>query len=196
MFSNSICLLIRNKIDYLFELSDFADDIFVFLFWVDLLHENVNNNDRKVILEVIFLWIFSNSNKLFNNIALMFIFIIEFLEALNDFGVFWFKSFNKVIKSCHRVMSKYLIFTVINESLNTFLLLFFFANLSEPLIKERVCFKLSDQFLLLLVCINIQNIKVIKGILIMWEVFIFWNLFDKTFDSIWFVGGIKYLQKY
>ena len=97
----------------------------------------------------------------------MFIFIIEFLEALNDFGVFWFKSFNKVIKSCHRVMSKYLIFTVINESLNTFLLLFFFANLSEPLIKERVCFKLSDQFLLLLVCINIQNIKVIKGILIM-----------------------------
>lgn len=196
MFSNSISLLIRNKIDYLFELSDFADDIFVFLFWVDLLHENVNNNDRKVILEVIFLWIFSNSNKLFNNIALMFICIIEFLEALNDFGVFWFKSFNKVIKSCHRVMSKYLIFTVINESLNTFLLLFFFANLSEPLIKERVCFKLSDQFLLLLVCINIQNIKVIKGILIMWEVFIFWNLFDKTFDSIWFVGGIKYLQKY
>jgi hypothetical protein len=99
------------------------------------LHEDIDDDDGKVILEVIFLGILADSYQFFDNIAFILVFVVELMEAFEDLAIFWFKSLYKVIQSGYRVMGKDLVLAIFDEGLETFFLLVFLADLLEPLIK-------------------------------------------------------------
>jgi hypothetical protein len=81
------------------------------------LHEDVDDDDGKVILEIIFLRILADSHQFFDDVAFILVFVVELLEAFEDLAIFWFKSLYKVIQSGYRVMGKDLVLAIFDEGL-------------------------------------------------------------------------------
>lgn len=145
---------------YLFELFDFISNYLSFLEGsINLLHKHVGYYNRKIVSVVVLFRVFANETQLLDHFPLVRIDIVEYLECFSDLMVFWLEKFDEVIDSCHRIMSKKLLFTILYKFSQTFFSFYLISLSLEPLKEDSICLKFCDLFALF-TCI-FQAIKVI-----------------------------------
>lgn len=119
---------------YLFEFFHFISNYPSFLeSSINLLHKHVGYYNWKIVSVVALFWVFANETQLLDHFSLVRIDIVEYLECFSDLMIFWLEKFDEVVDSCHRIMSKQLLFTILYKFSQAFFSFCLISLSLEPL---------------------------------------------------------------